>query len=209
MQIQQFLSPETLFHGTLSNRLPSFREKLLNREYWVPDRDFGAGFYTTISLEQAKQWAISTYEETRGLKGQPSVLRIKLNQTQIDFQPFILYFGAESLNWASFIFSHRKNRDKDKDPCKPHPDIIMGPMADNRTSIIVRKAIKWNKGMHWFYDQITRDKEHQKLDSLQLGYQFVFSNEHLERLLRLEGHYMFTKGRWIYHEETDQSIPRV
>jgi len=189
-------TPQILYHGTTENLVPSYREKLLNARYWRPGRDFGEGFYTTISAAQARKWAVKSamehYERVN-----PCVLEIELISLPADFVPLV--FLSDSPAWAKFIWDHRVTTRKGEDPCERHPDLIIGPMADGDTGKIVKDCVKLNKDIHWFYDQIVRSSRGRRLDSLRLGNQVVFANERWETHVRLLGYHVQMKGRWISH----------
>lgn len=51
------ITPQRLYHGTIGNLVSMFLARLLDSRYWRPGRDFGEGFYTTISAAQARNWA--------------------------------------------------------------------------------------------------------------------------------------------------------
>jgi hypothetical protein len=191
------ITPQRLYHGTTDHLVPSFRNQLLDSRYWRPSRDFGEGFYTTISAAQARKWAQkaarSHFEDVR-----PCVLEIELLSVPAEFESRI--FLSDSLAWAEFIMDHRKAMVKGNDPCGKHPDIIIGPMADSDTGKILMEAVQLNKDVHWFYDQITRSMRGRRLDSLRLGNQVVFSSERWESSLRLTGYNIYVGGRWIYHD---------
>lgn len=193
----EIITPQRLYHGTLDIYWPSFRQRLLDASYWKPGRDFGEGFYTTISPAQARKWAVKAAQRAVG-DVKPCVLEVELLAVPPAYEPLI--FLGESLQWASFILEHRKvDRKGDPDPCKVHPDIIVGPMADGDTGKILAECVQWNKDVRWFYDRITRSARGRRLDSLRLGNQVVFSSEKWESSLRLTGCYIQTGGRWIYH----------
>jgi hypothetical protein len=198
----EIITPQRLFHGTTDNLVPSFQKKLLNSQYWRAARDFGEGFYTTISIKQAKIWALKAAEKYVG-DARPCVLEIELISVPSTFEPLV--FLSDSLNWADFILRHRKVLKKGEDPCKIHPDIIIGPMADNDTGKILEQCVQLNKDVHWFYDQITRSARGRRLDALRLGNQVVFSSEKWSSSLRLTGYHIQSRGRWIYHENTSSA----
>ncbi|HZG55031.1 DUF3990 domain-containing protein [Paenibacillus sp.] len=198
--------PTTLYHGTLDLYLESFTERLLNRTFWRPGRDFGEGFYTTISMQQAMKWAVQGAKHYAGLRTPvPCVLKIQLLPKKIDVLPRI--FMSPEDEWIEFVFRHRVNDRKGWDPCRRHPDLLIGPMADNDTGAIVRDAVKLGKDAAWFGDKITRDRRGRRLDPLKLGNQVVFAHERLEDSLKLVGYYLRTEGRWKYHD--NQSVRRA
>ncbi|WP_028610287.1 DUF3990 domain-containing protein [Paenibacillus harenae] len=190
-------TPQLLYHGTTSHTVQSFENKLLNSPYWRPGKDFGEGFYTTISIAQARKWSHKAAKESWD-GGRPCVLVIELASVPEQVEP--LLFLSDSQNWASFIYAHRKAAVKGMDPCDSHPDIIIGPMADNDTGKIVHKAVQLKKDDRWFYEQITISRKGRKLDALSLGNQVVFCSERWESHLRLLGYHIYTGSRWMYHE---------
>lgn len=191
------ITPQLLYHGTTSGTVDSFRSKLLNSQYWKPGKDFGEGFYTTISIAQARKWAHKGAKESwDGSK--PCVLVVELKSVPPGITP--LLFLSDSQGWAGFVYQHRKASVKGHDPCAAHPEIIIGPMADNDTGKIVQKGIQLNKDEDWFYEQITTSRKGRKLDSLQLGNQVVFCSEIWESALVFVGCHIYTGGRWIYED---------
>ncbi|MFD0586629.1 DUF3990 domain-containing protein [Paenibacillus sp. GCM10027627] len=195
-------TPQLLYHGTTSITVDSFREKLLQSQYWRPGKDFGEGFYTTISVAQARKWAHKTAKESWD-GGKPCVLVVELASIPADIQP--LLFLSDSPAWASFVYSHRKTGQKGEDPCAVHPDIMIGPMADNDTGKIVHKGVQLNKDDNWFYEQIIRSQKGRRLDALKLGNQVVFASERWEAHLALIGYHIYTGGRWMYGDVRDTS----
>ncbi|GGG18545.1 DUF3990 domain-containing protein [Paenibacillus abyssi] len=193
-------TPQRLYHGTTDNLVPSFRKKLLDSQYWRPGRDFGEGFYTTISAAQARKWAHKAARSDITGSVSACVLEIEMVSMPPRVDPRV--FLSDSLAWASFIMDHRKVTIKGKDPCKKHPDVIIGPMADSDTGKIVQEAVQLNKDEEWFYQQITRSLSGRRMDSLKLGNQVVFSSEKWESYLRLVGYNIYVGGRWIYHENS-------
>lgn len=195
-------TPQRLYHGTTDQLVPAFQTKLLNHHFWRAGRDFGEGFYTTISVSQARIWAHKTAKSAIGITS-PCVLELELISIPSDYYPKI--FIGESLDWAQFILVHRLISDKGMDPCNKHPDIIIGPMADSDTGKIIQDAVQLKKDAKWFYDQITRSVKGKRLDSLRLGNQVVFSTEAWESALKLVGYYVYAKGRWTYYENSSKA----
>lgn len=194
----KFIStPQTLYHGTIEQNIGSFRTRLLDKRYWRPGRDFGPGFYTTNSLVQARKWARKA-EKNAVPASRACVLEIQLTGVPEFFVPQV--FLGMSVAWAEYIFAHRKVTNKGEDPCIRHADLVIGPVADNDTGKIIQYALSLNKDHHWFYDKITRSVKGSKLDASKLGNQVVFCTEQWESSLRLLGYYIFTRGRWVYHD---------
>lgn len=193
-------TPQLLYHGTTSDCVPSFRQKLLNPPYWRPGKDFGEGFYTTISAAQARKWSHKAAKESWS-GGKPCVLVVELKSVPEKVEP--LLFLSDSRAWAAFIYTHRTAQIKGQDPCVSHPELLIGPMADNDTGKIVHKAVQLKKDEQWFYEQITLSRKGRRLDSLSLGNQVVFCSERWESHLRLAGYHIYTGSRWMYYENGD------
>lgn len=200
------ITPQMLYHGTTDATVESFERQLLSQAHWRPGRDFGEGFYTTISIAQARKWAHKAAKESwDGRK--PCVLAIELSSIPAEVEPLI--FLSNSQAWGSFIFEHRKIKTKGSDPCDRHPDFIVGPMADNDTGKIVHIAVQLDKDDRWFYEQITKTRKGRTLDSLLLGNQVVFGSERWEQHLKLIGCYIYTGGRWLFHDSQGGSKTRL
>lgn len=85
-------TPQLLYHGTTSNTVQSFGQKLLNSPYWRPGKDFGEGFYTTISLAQARKWSHKAAKESwEG--GRPCVLVVELTSVpdRVEPEPVVIF----------------------------------------------------------------------------------------------------------------------
>ncbi|MFC5528271.1 DUF3990 domain-containing protein [Cohnella yongneupensis] len=189
--------PAKVYHGTLDIFLDGFKAQLLNSSYWKPNRDFGRGFYTTISIEQARMWARAMQDKLN--TGNPCVLEIALFPDRLPSQPSYRIFTGISLNWAQYIYEHRTVAVDAPDPCSVHADIIIGPMADADTGKIVANGVKLKKNADWFMDKITRNHANRRLDSLKLGNQIAFGSESLAPMLQLSGYEIYQGKRWRSH----------
>jgi hypothetical protein len=193
--------PEWLYHGTTWNHIASFKSMLVN---WgilsrSPKRDFGKGFYTTIDLDQAKEWAIKRgkdYFET------PCVLLIKVNSQQLkevqnEFNHHV--FLGPSMDWAKYILEHRILTTEISDPCEEHYGLVTGPMADNDTGDIIKRYQKGDKNLEWFYNRIMIDRRGEPLSGLALGNQIVFCSPAAGSILELEGALRFSEEGWVLY----------
>lgn len=137
--------------------------------------------------------------------GRPSVLEIGLLPEQLAFQPRYRIFAGISPSWGQYIYEHRTMPMKNGiDPCNPHAQVIIGPMADADTGKIVQDGVRLKKDNVWFLDKITRNHANRRMDGLELGNQIAFSDENLAPMLRLSGAYVYQGRRWRSHgaEET-------
>ncbi len=189
--------PAKVYHGTLDVFLDGFKAQLLNSSFWKPNRDFGQGLYTTISIEQARIWAKAMQDKLNA--GNPCVLEIAISPELLKREPSYRIFTGISRKWAQYIYEHRTVSPGAPDPCKEHADIVMGPMADADTGKIVASGVKLKKDADWFLDKITRNHANRRLDSLKLGNQITFCTESLAPLLQLSGYEVYQGRRWRYY----------
>ncbi|GIQ62936.1 hypothetical protein PACILC2_15040 [Paenibacillus cisolokensis] len=82
------ITPQLLYHGTVAAHIESFLGKLLDSRYWRPGRDFGEGFYTTVSAAQARDWAHRVAKQSL-VATSPCVLVIELLAIPPGIEPLI------------------------------------------------------------------------------------------------------------------------
>jgi hypothetical protein len=97
---------QTLYHGTSRENADSILERGVLLEECRPGRDFGLGFYTTTSFNQARNWAtlkwgdedeptVVAFEVPRNsLGGLESLSFVRAGQDADDFWQFIEYCRA-------------------------------------------------------------------------------------------------------------------
>ncbi len=205
---------EKLYHGTTDDSLAGFSRQLINSEYWRPGRDFGPGFYATPDIDQAREWAHKAAEK-RARVGEfvrPCVLEVDfLPQPYIDDDGGVenetTIFSGVSRSWAYFIYQHRLASSQSGDPCKKHPAVVIGPMADNDTGAIVQQEIQYQYGFDWFYDRIIHSRQNQKLSLPRLGTQIAFCSDVWDSRLALTGYYVYSEeGAWNHEERKADSV---
>ena len=116
-----------LYHGS---NIPVYEPQIL-----VSDRklDFGTGFYLTSSLEQAERWAELTADR-RGT-GNPTISVYEFDETKLA-ELKVLKFDKANKKWLDFVVANRDNTIDD------HKwDIIIGPVANDRTMPVIRLFI--------------------------------------------------------------------
>lgn len=87
--------------------------------------DFGAGFYTTSDLEQAKRWARTTTRR-RGT-GEPTVTVFSVSS--VAWRPMsVQRFTSPNKAWLDYITINRKSLPDDS-----QYDLIIGPVANDDT----------------------------------------------------------------------------
>jgi hypothetical protein len=86
--------------------------------------DFGKGFYTTKSFEQAKRWAILRKNRFRAEKAY--VIEYEINDTILSSGEYkIKHFDGATKEWLEFVFNNRKGLTAET------YDMVMGPVAND------------------------------------------------------------------------------
>ena len=107
-----------VYHGSLECvETPEIRE---------PNRtlDYGSGFYTTTSYEQAEEWVRRKMKGNRVAKGFVNEYELNLDQLQ---SVKCLLFESPTNEWIDFVMNNRLNKDFVHDY-----DIVYGPVANDR-----------------------------------------------------------------------------
>ncbi|MBP5586233.1 MAG: DUF3990 domain-containing protein [Lentisphaeria bacterium] len=112
-----------LYHGSnIQVNTPRILEKLRAL-------DFGAGFYTTSSREQAKKWAgVVTKRRQAGV---PTISSYSFDETVLCGLR-ILKFDLPDGDWLDFVVANRKEQ-----PVPIEYDLVIGPVADDSTLPVI------------------------------------------------------------------------
>jgi mRNA deadenylase 3'-5' endonuclease subunit Ccr4 len=102
--------------------------------------DFGAGFYLTSSIEQAKRWAKSVTK--RRNTGHPVLSVFEIEETELALLS-ILQFDSANAEWLKFISANRNNQPFDQLTAK-NWDVVIGPVANDNTMPILQFYLKGN-----------------------------------------------------------------
>lgn len=107
-----------LYHGSL--------EIVTKPEIRVPNRtlDYGSGFYTTTSYNQALTWVKRRMEEQKSDKG--FVNTYELDESALN-DLRCLYFDSPTEEWVDFVMKNRTQRGYIHDY-----DVVYGPVANDR-----------------------------------------------------------------------------
>lgn len=107
-----------LYHGSL--------EIVTKPEIRVPNRtlDYGSGFYTTTSYNQALTWVKRRMEEQKSDKG--FVNTYELDESALN-DLRCLYFDSLTEEWVDFVMKNRTQRGYIHDY-----DVVYGPVANDR-----------------------------------------------------------------------------
>lgn len=91
--------------------------------------DFGAGFYTTSSREQAEKWAgIVTKRRQTGV---PTISSYSFDE-KAAAELKILKFNSPDGDWLDFVVANRKEQ-----PVSEEYDLIIGPVANDSTLPVI------------------------------------------------------------------------
>ena len=107
-----------LYHGSnLEVRQPRIMDRLRAL-------DFGAGFYTTSSRDQAVKWAKAVVK--RRQTGAPCINRYYLNEADLNGIR-VLKFDSPSEKWLDFVVQNRRGLPQ------ASFDLVIGPVANDAT----------------------------------------------------------------------------
>ena len=91
--------------------------------------DFGAGFYTTSSREQAEKWAgIVTKRRQTGV---PTISCYSFDE-KVPASLKVLMFGSPDGDWLDFVVANRTEQ-----PVSIGYDLIIGPVANDSTLPVI------------------------------------------------------------------------
>ena len=106
-----------VYHGSI--------DEVVNPEIRQPNRslDYGAGFYTTTSYEQAKRWVERRMKDKGVAVGYVNIYELdeKLVKNMKS-----LFFEKPTEEWVSFVMKNRTERNFIHDY-----DVVYGPVADD------------------------------------------------------------------------------
>ena len=151
-----------LYHGT-NIRFESPKIIQPNRAL-----DFGAGFYTTTDIEQAKSWAKVVVRRTGS-----GIPLLNIYELDKNFQDNLKVKRFESPNkdWLDFVCEHRLNIYNGDDY-----DLIIGPVANDNTMPVIQAYIdstQTNEAEKDFFAEFAL----RQLRADKLKDQFVFKTE--------------------------------
>ncbi|MFA7175001.1 MAG: DUF3990 domain-containing protein [Kiritimatiellia bacterium] len=119
----------TVFHGGLT------RVERIDFSRCSPGKDFGRGFYTTTSKEQAER-----FSKIKKKRAGAAEAFISVYDCQLSADLLIHRFTAPDLGWLDFVLFNRGFLDKGKpvlSPCPRLPDIIIGPVANDTVGVVL------------------------------------------------------------------------
>lgn len=129
--------------------------------------DFGKGFYTTTSFEQAKKWAILKKDREHSEKAVVSVYEVPDNI--LDRGLLVFRFTGATKEWLEFVVNNRRGRNTEV------YDLIMGPVANDQLYVTIRL---------YEQDVITADAAIEMLKTHKLFDQLSFHTKRAVSLLK-------------------------
>ena len=93
--------------------------------------DFGTGFYTTTSYEQAERWAKIKMRRNRAAVGYVSIYEFDLEAARRDC--VIKRFDSADYEWLTFVVNNRRGI-----PSSIPADLHIGPVADDNVYQSIR-----------------------------------------------------------------------
>ena len=93
--------------------------------------DFGAGFYTTTSFEQAERWAHIKMRREKKNIGYVSIYEFDYDSAKAKAD--IKKFDTANMEWLIFVVNNRRGM-----PCSEPADMHIGPVADDNVYQSIR-----------------------------------------------------------------------
>lgn len=105
-----------IYHGSL--------DIVSEPEIRVPNRtlDYGSGFYTTTSLEQATMWVRRKMQEKKTSKGYVNCYSLNITDSIS-----LLRFDKPTEEWLDFVMHNRTNKDY-----QHSFDVVYGPVVNDK-----------------------------------------------------------------------------
>ena len=117
-----------LYHGSL---IPVENPRIMEKEFYRP-LDFGTGFYTTTSFEQALRWVMIRLELDKS-KDFGYVMSYDFNEAMIlNAQLKVKKFEGVSSEWLHFVAENRLQGNVEHGY-----DIVTGPVANDRVYTVL------------------------------------------------------------------------
>lgn len=116
-----------LYHGSID----LVKKPEIRRRTGVSCLDFGVGFYTTTSFDQAKRWAKIKMRRENKSRGFVSVYEFDFERASAECT--VKKFDGASLEWLAFVSENRRGLSVENS-CDMH----IGPVADDNVYQTIR-----------------------------------------------------------------------
>ena len=154
-----------LYHGTniMFDEIDLHKSK--------PNKDFGRGFY--LSADKAQAEKLAEYKSFQ-FGGKPILNAFEFDEKALsDDSLKVLKFDGYTKEWANFVFANRNSEDGES----VHDyDIVVGPIANDRVGVQVRRYIEREISLETFLENLRYMKG--------ITFQYFFGTEKAIRLLR-------------------------
>ena len=114
-----------LYHGsTMAVRKPTFMRGRLRT-------DFGKGFYTTTSRDQAEKWA-RIKKERAGVDARAIVSVFEIDENVLNNLSYhTRHFNGATVEWLNFVVDNRRGE------ARHDYDLVMGPVANDKLYVTI------------------------------------------------------------------------
>lgn len=128
--------------------------------------DFGFGFYTTTSEEQALRWAKIKKKRTKSENSYLNIYEINENVFS-DKSLSVLHFSEPSQEWLEFVIANRRGA------ITHNHDFVKGPVANDT---LYRTFTLYESGVLTLQETISRLKVHELFDQLSFHTEKALAN---------------------------------
>ena len=136
-----------------------------------PNKDFGRGFY--LSADKAQAEKLAEYKSFQ-FGGKPILNAFEFDEKALSDESLkVLQFDGYSKEWANFVFANRNSEDGES---VHNYDIVVGPIANDRVGVQVRRYIEREISLETFLENLKYMKG--------ITFQYFFGTEKAIRLLR-------------------------
>lgn len=136
-----------------------------------PNKDFGRGFYLSAEKEQAEK--LAEYKAFQ-FGGEPTLNVFEFDERKLsDNSLKVLKFDGYSKEWADFVFANRNSKTGES---IHNYDIVVGPIANDRVGVQVRRYIEHEISLETFLENLKYMKG--------VTFQYFFGTETAINLLR-------------------------
>lgn len=157
-----------LYHGS------TIEIKKIDLAFSKPNKDFGKGFYLSDNFDQAYEMARFKAEL---LGGVPLVTEFEFDENILKGDDLkVLSFSTYSKEWAEFVFSNRTQENQ----ARTHEyDIVVGPIANDRVGIQIRRFIEGDISFDTFLEKLKFMKG--------ITFQYYFGTQKAVKTLKNKG----------------------
>lgn len=154
-----------LYHGT------TVEIEEIDLQKSKPNKDFGKGFYLSADREQAV--AMAEYKAMQ-IDATPIVNAFEFDEKNLESASLkVRIFKEYDEEWANFIYANRNNPSSE---CVHDYDVVIGPIANDRVGMQIRKYMEQEIDLPTFIERLKYMKG--------ITIQYYFGTERAISLLR-------------------------